>query len=94
MNAAFNACAVPYEMYEDIWMHNDYYFSVNGVLPMWFFGQSNLHDTSTTFTPSYVYDDRCESFEIKFGDLESNETKHESTSSNQCSHQGYIPIDK
>lgn len=40
-------------------------------------------NSTTAVTPSYVYDDRCTSFEIKFGDLESNETNHQYPSSSR-----------
>ena len=56
------------------------------------FFQPEVNNT-TSPTPSYVYDDKCTTFDIIYGDLESNEADHKCTSSNQQLHGSHVPID-
>jgi len=75
--------------------YHDYYKTYSninfGSVKIFDSDQSDLNDT-TTATPLYLYDDRCTSFETKFGGLESNETNHESKSRNHRLHRSHTPI--
>ena len=54
--------------------------------------QPEINNT-TSPTPSYVYDYKCTTFDIIFGDLESNEDDYKCTSNSQHLHRSHVPID-